>query len=123
MFRGPDSSEECRESPNVQILVGEMENELATARMALGSMIETAATAEPGLEATNTVLIGRTLVGRAAIRAVEKAMEVVGGAAFFRGLGLERLWRDVQAARFHPLQEKHQLRYTGRLALGLDVND
>jgi acyl-CoA dehydrogenase len=99
-----------------------MENELATARMALRHMIDAAATASIGPESTNEVLIGRTLAGRAAIRTVEKAMEVVGGASFFRPLGLERLFRDVQAARFHPLQEKPQQLYTGRLALGLDVN-
>lgn len=108
--------------PNVQTLVGEMDNELATARMALRHMIDAAATDTIGAETTNAVLVGRTLAGRAAIRTVEKAMEVVGGAAFFRALGLERLFRDVQGARFHPLQEKPQLLYSGRLALGLDVN-
>jgi alkylation response protein AidB-like acyl-CoA dehydrogenase len=108
--------------PNVQTLVGEMDNELATARMALRHMIDAAATDTIGAETTNAVAVGRTLVGRAAIRTVEKAMEVVGGAAFFRALGLERLFRDVQGARFHPLQEKPQLLYSGRLALGLDVN-
>jgi acyl-CoA dehydrogenase len=108
--------------PNVQTLVGEMDNELATARMALQHMIDAAATSTIGAETTNAVAVGRTLAGRAAIRTVEKAMEVVGGAAFFRALGLERLFRDVQGARFHPLQEKPQLLYSGRLALGLDVN-
>ena len=108
--------------PNVQMLVGEMDNELATARMALRHMIDAAATDSIGAESTNAVLVGRTLAGRAAIRTVEKAMEVVGGASFFRALGLERLFRDVQAARYHPLQEKPQLLYSGRLALGLDVN-
>jgi alkylation response protein AidB-like acyl-CoA dehydrogenase len=108
--------------PNVQALVGEMENELATARMALRHMIDTAATTSIGAATTNEVLVGRTLAGRSAIRTVEKAMEVVGGASFFRALGLERLFRDVQAARFHPLQEKPQQLYSGRLALGLDVN-
>jgi len=47
---------------------------------------------------------------------------VAGGASFYRRVGLERSLRDVQGARFHPLQEKAQLRYTGRLALGLDIN-
>jgi alkylation response protein AidB-like acyl-CoA dehydrogenase len=108
--------------PSVQALVGEMENELAMARMAVRHMIDTAATSPPGAETTNEVLIGRTMAGRAAIRTVEKAMEVVGGASFFRALGLERLFRDVQGARFHPLHEKPQHLYTGRLALGLDVN-
>jgi hypothetical protein len=40
----------------------------------------------------------------------------------YRGLGRERIWSDIQGARFHPLQEKPQTRYTGRLALGPDVN-
>jgi len=110
-----------REDPYVPYLVGEMENELAAARMAVASMIEAAA-GQPGPETTNTVLIGRTLVARAAIRTVEKSMEVVGGAGFYRSLGLERLFRDVQAARYHPLQEKPQLRYTGRFTLGLDID-
>jgi alkylation response protein AidB-like acyl-CoA dehydrogenase len=111
-----------RHDPDVPYLVGEMDSELATARLALRSMIEAAATAEPGAATTNDGLIGRTLTGRAAIRTVEKAMEVAGGASFYRGLGLERLFRDVQGARFHPLQEKRQFRYSGRFALGLDVD-
>jgi alkylation response protein AidB-like acyl-CoA dehydrogenase len=49
-------------------------------------------------------------------------MEVAGGGSFYRSLGLERLFRDVQGARYHPLQEKAQLRYAGRLALGLDID-
>lgn len=49
-------------------------------------------------------------------------MEVVGGGSFYRSLGLERLFRDVQGARYHPLQGKPQHRFSGRLALGLDIN-
>ena len=49
-------------------------------------------------------------------------MEVGGGASFYRDTGLERAFRDVQAARFHPLQAKPQLRYTGRAALELDID-
>jgi alkylation response protein AidB-like acyl-CoA dehydrogenase len=111
-----------RHEPAVQALVGEMDNELAAARMAVRHMIDIADTDRIGPDETNQVLIGRTLAGRAAIRAVEKAMEVTGGPGFYRALGLERLFRDVQAARYHPLQEKPQTLYTGRYALGLDVN-
>ncbi len=111
-----------REDPNVPYLVGEMENELAAARMALEAMIATAGAAQAGPETTNQVTIARTLCGRAALRTVDKAMEVTGGGSFYRSLGLERLFRDVQGARYHPLQEKVQLRYAGRLALGLDID-
>ena len=99
-----------------------MENELATARMALRQMIDAAASGRLGGETTNEVLIGRAVAGPAAIRTVEVAMEVAAGAGFYRDLGLERLFRDVQGARYHPLRGSAQLIYAGRVALGLDVN-
>ncbi|MDB5455728.1 MAG: fadE16 [Caulobacter sp.] len=103
-------------------LVGAMENAFATAELALDGMIQVATSGTPGPETTSRVMIGRTLVGKAAIKTVERAMEVAGGAAFYRELGLERAFRDVQGARFHPLQEQPQLRYTGRVALGWDID-
>ena len=47
-------------------------------------------------------------------------MEAVGGVGYFRATGLERLLRDVHAALFHPLAEKKQLLFTGRMSQGLD---
>jgi acyl-CoA dehydrogenase len=49
-------------------------------------------------------------------------MEAAGGAGFYRRTGLERLFRDVQAARYHPLQEKAQARLAARVALGRDID-
>jgi len=69
-------------------------------------MITVAADAEPGPNTTNEIVIGRTLAGRAAIRTVEKALEVAGGVAFYRSLGRERIFRDVRAARYHPAPGK-----------------
>jgi alkylation response protein AidB-like acyl-CoA dehydrogenase len=105
-----------------QELVGRMENELATAKMALRHMTDVAAAGTPGIETTNEVMIGRAVAGRAAIRTVEAAMEVASGAGFYRDLGLERLFRDVQGARYHQLRVSAQRTYAGRVALGLDVN-
>lgn len=102
--------------------VGEMETELAAARHALADMVDCAAGSEPGPETTNRIMTGRTLVARHAIRGVEKAMEAAGGAGFYRKTGLERIFRDIQAARYHPLQEKAQARLAGRLALGLPID-
>lgn len=103
-------------------LVGEMENAFYAAEGALERMIRLAETAAPGPESTSQAMIGRTLVAGAVIRTTELALEAAGGAAFHRDLGIERAFRDVQGARFHPLQQKPQLRYTGRLALGLDID-
>jgi acyl-CoA dehydrogenase len=111
------------QDPATQEMVGRMENELAVARMGLRQMIAAAAHGGPGVETTNEVLIGRAVAGRSAIRTVEAAMEVAAGAGFYRDLGLERLFRDVQGARYHPVRGSGQLTYAGRVALGVDVND
>ena len=48
-------------------------------------------------------------------------MEVAGGSAFYRDNQLERLFRDVQAARYHPLHDGPQRELAARMALGLDI--
>ena len=103
-------------------LAGEMENAHAAAEIAYADMLRIADSEKPGPETSSRQMIRRTLVGQNAIKTVERAMELAGGAAFYREMGLERAFRDVQAARYHPLQEKPQLRYTGRVALGLDID-
>ena len=103
-------------------LVGEMENAFTCAEIALADAIRIAQTQQPGPVTTSQTMTRRSLIAENAIRTVELAMEVAGGASFYRDLGLERAFRDVQAARFHPLQAKPQLRYSGRVALGLDVD-
>ena len=103
-------------------LAGEMENELLSAQLAHQRMVELAETGDPGPATTSAAMACRTLAGRHSIAAVEKAMELAGGSSFYRKTGLERAFRDVQAARFHPLQEKPQLDLTGRVALGWDID-
>jgi acyl-CoA dehydrogenase len=112
-----------RNRPTADIaLVGAMENSFTEATIAHDHMVALADGGRPGPEVTGKAMAGRTLAGRAAIRTVELAMEVAGGASFYRDRGLERAFRDVQAARFHPLQEGPQQLYAGRLALGLDID-
>jgi alkylation response protein AidB-like acyl-CoA dehydrogenase len=111
-----------REDPVMQGLVGELDTELAAARITVGHMIDVVDTAALGPETTNEMLMSRTLAARACLRTVEKALEVAGGGGFYRATGLERLFRDIQGARYHPLTEKPQTLFTGRFALGLDVN-
>ena len=110
------------ESETVALIAGEMENAFTVAELAHARMMRLADHGEPGPETTSAAMVGRTLVGNAAIATVEKAMELVGGGGFYRKLGLERAFRDIQAARYHPLQEKPQQRLSGRLALGWDID-
>jgi alkylation response protein AidB-like acyl-CoA dehydrogenase len=111
-----------RDDANVWYLLGEMENALATGQIALVSMIELCANYNftPDVATANAVLMRTTIAAEAVLSAVEKALEVVGGAAMFRSMTLERLVRDIHGAQFHALQPKRQHRFTGRVLLGLD---
>jgi alkylation response protein AidB-like acyl-CoA dehydrogenase len=104
------------------VAAGMLENAYAKAEMALERLIRIAETEPAGPERTSRTAVARTLAGQAAIETVERAMELLGGASFYRDAGLERAFRDVQGARFHPLREVPQLELTGRFALGLDID-
>ena len=108
-------------SPHALALAGRMETALRAAQIAHGAMLAEVARNDPSERSVNEVMIGRTLVGENAIRAVELAMELAGGAGFYRAAGLERRFRDVQGARYHPLQAGPQAQYAGAMALGQPV--
>lgn len=110
-----------RASPHVIELVGRMDTELRAAQYAHEAMLA-AARGEPGPATTNEIMIGRSLVARHALAATELAIEAAGGAAFYREHGLERRFRDIQGARYHPMQTGPQQEFAGRMALGLDVS-
>ncbi len=108
--------------PVVQGLVGEMDTQLAAAQLAWRELVRLANDYEhaPSPALSKQVYDVKTIFTRSAIGAVEKAMEICSGPAFHRSLGLERLFRDIQGARFHPFQEKRSYVFSGRIALGLD---
>jgi alkylation response protein AidB-like acyl-CoA dehydrogenase len=101
--------------------VGQMDSELRGAQIAHDYMIGVTQRGACNAETINDVMIGRRLVATHAIRAVELAMEAAGGAAYFRDKGIERRFRDIQGARYHPMQPGQQAEYAGSMALGLPV--
>lgn len=111
------------ENRHIAYLVGGIENELTAAQLALQHMIGVANTSQPGMDTTNQIMIGRTLAARAVLKVVDLAMEATGGTAFYRSLGLEQLFCDAQAARYHPLREGDQRQLTGQLALNWTVEN
>jgi acyl-CoA dehydrogenase len=112
-----------RDDRLVQALAGEVENELTSAQVALARLVEIAMTGKPGEQTTAEVMSLRWLLGRGARAAVDKAMELAGGAGFFRAAKIERAFRDVQGVRYHPLQDKPQSAQVGRVALGLPFDE
>lgn len=111
-----------REAPHVIDMVGELESAWFTTRTLWNATVAEVRqyAFEPDISRANAQLMAKSLLARAVVATVEKAMEVTGGAGYFRDLGLERLFRDVRGAPYHLLPEKQQLRFSGRLALGLD---
>ncbi len=111
-----------RQDHHLVQLVGQMESELRGAQMAHAYMLDVAGRNAPSAETVNDIMIGRRLMAQHAIRAVELAMEAAGGAGFYRAQGLERRFRDIQGARYHPMQPGPQAEYAGAMALGLPVD-
>jgi len=106
----------------VQLMAGEVENQLTAARLAVEHMVELGADTAPGEAVTNVVFTARTLAGEAMLRCVDRAMELAGGKGFYRVAGLERRLRDIQAARYHPIRAKEQQVLAGRIALGMPID-
>lgn len=102
--------------------LGELENAHLSASVLWEEMLAVAERGSPEAATTSRVMALRTLVARSTLNVVEKAMEVVGGAGFYRGTIMERLFRDMQGARFHPMPEKQQLLLSGRVAAGWAID-
>lgn len=102
-------------------LIGEMSNNLVNAQIVIADMLSIADDLNftPSVELSNEILMRKSIATNAVVSTVEKAMEIAGGAGFFRNLGLEKMLRDIYAVHYHPLQEKRQHLFTGRVRLGI----
>lgn len=109
---------EPRRSPR---LVGEMETRLHAARLAHADMVVTIS-GGASAQSIGRVMQDRALVVEAALQTANLAMEVAGGEGFLRKSGLERIFRDIQGARYHPMRADKATLYAGTLALGGDVS-
>ncbi len=112
-----------RDQADVCYLVGGLENELMAAQLAIAQMIETASSHQPSFETTNQIMSGRTLIAKAVLNLLDSSMEIAGGRAFHRPFGLEKLFRDGQGVRYHPLREQPQRQLAGQLALGVSQQE
>jgi len=112
---------DAKQDPIALQSLGELENALALMQMAFREMTELTREYDfdPSPERASQMLVRKTITTKAVIETVNAAIEVVGGSALFRRVGIERLLRDVQGAPFHPLPEKKQQVFTARVALGL----
>ncbi len=102
--------------------IGSMLNQLTMARDTVAAMIDSSDNLrfDNTVEAAARVLSRKTNAAEACRETVRLALELGGGAAYTRTHEVERLFRDVHGATYHPLPPAQQQRFTGRVALGLD---
>lgn len=111
-----------RTDAHVIQLTGEMLNAHVTAEDLIAAMYADSndLTFANTDELANRTLSRKTVATDALIQTVRLAIEVTGGLGYTRQSDIERLYRDVHGAMFHPLSRGKQLNFTGRMALGLD---
>ncbi len=106
----------------VQRQIGLMTHRARVASWALdGALALVGDEPTPSLDTVAAVMAAKREIALAGLEICDLAMEVGGGAAYFRGSPIERAYRDIRAAKFHPFTPEATLRREGRLALGLDV--
>ena len=102
--------------------LGELNNHHTFADMALRDMIATVDDWNfvNDVQIASGILTRKTIAAEAAQRTVRASIEIAGGMGFLKRFGFERLLRDVTGSQFHPLPEKKQQIFAGRVALECD---
>ncbi|MBX3063788.1 MAG: acyl-CoA/acyl-ACP dehydrogenase [Anaerolineae bacterium] len=104
---------------SIQRRLGEAEMALQVARSVLYRAAEMYDAKEDSEAAINeAVLIAKLTATNNAIKIVDDAMRVAGGASMTHSLPLERYYRDVRAGLFHPPADDSAIPLLGRVALG-----
>ena len=104
-----------RNQGHMHYIIGKLNNSLLSARTQWKAMYALTGNFDfkPDENITTDMLSLKTNVADAAQQTVSEAMEAIGGQSFYRKNVLERLFRDVQAAGFHPLPRWEQYAFTG----------
>jgi alkylation response protein AidB-like acyl-CoA dehydrogenase len=111
-----------RNEADTQLQVGAMETALAGAVAAHEQMLQMGEMAAPGEQISARMMTLKRAMTEALLETGSLALDAAGGSAFYRDNGIERLFRDLQAARYHPFTLLPQQRLAGRTALGLTAD-
>ncbi len=105
----------------VQRQVGLIDARLRIAGWALDGVLRAVGDdPQPSMTLVADVMAMKREVAMAGIEVCDLAMELAGGSAYYKGSPIERAYRDIRAAKFHPLTPEATLVHAGRLALGMD---
>jgi alkylation response protein AidB-like acyl-CoA dehydrogenase len=118
------SSRPAAHHPGVQLAVGQMTLDLAAARALLYETVR-AWDADPtwtGQQAVARICAAKHLATANAVRIVDRALDAVGGAGYFKRLPLERMYRDVRAGPIHTFNPDDAFEILGKTALGIPLD-
>jgi len=100
--------------PGTERELGLMRHRLQVASWALdGAIAVVGDDPEPSPANVEAVMIAKREIALAGIEVCDLAMDVAGGSAFFKGSVIERCYRDIRAAKFHPFGLEETLRRLG----------
>jgi alkylation response protein AidB-like acyl-CoA dehydrogenase len=106
------------DDPTVRRQVGLIETRLRIAGWALdGALAVAGDDPAPSVATVAAVMAAKREIALGGQEVVDVAMELGGGAAFFKGSPIERAWRDIRAAKFHPFTPEATLLQAGDVAL------
>src|SRR5262245_38213894 len=112
------------QDPSIQRQVGLMDNRLRVMSWALDGAIATIGDdPQPSVENVVAAMAAKREISVGGIEVCDLAMEVAVGAAYFKTSPIERSYRDIRAAKFHPFTPEQTLVHAGRVCLGLPVDE
>ena len=100
---------------HIATMIGKLNNSMLSAQCQLKAMYKLTNNFDfkPDEVVTMDILTFKTNVAAAAIQVVRESIELVGGQSYYKKNELERLFRDIQAAQFHPLPKWEQYAFVG----------
>ncbi len=118
-----DAAAGRQSDPTVQRQVGLMTHRARVAAWALdGALAVAGDDPQPSMQTVAAVMAAKREIALAGIEICDLAMDLGGGAAFFKGSPIERAYRDIRAAKFHPFNAEATLIHAGQLALGIQAS-
>jgi len=112
------------EDPSIQRQVGLMDNRLRVMGWALDGAIATIGDdPQPSVENVVAAMAAKREISIGGIEVCDLAMEVAGGGSYFRTSPIERCYRDVRGAKYHPFTPEQTLIHAGKVSLGLPADE
>jgi alkylation response protein AidB-like acyl-CoA dehydrogenase len=111
-----------REEIDTQLQIGALDTALASVTATHERMLQLGDAGTPGEQTTAAMMTLKRAMTEGLLQVGSLALDAAGGSAFYRDNGLERLFRDLQGARYHPFTMLPQQKLAGRIAMGLNAD-